>query len=144
MSGFGNASDEIIKRAIDEGAFDNLPGKGKPLVWNENPHESEDWQLAYHLLSNNGYSLPWLDLRTEIEQAIDHARATARQAFDLGRWQEYQDLFKEQIGALNQRIFQYNLQAPSTQFHLLKLNLSREIEIIQHGSTAHPSLPGGE
>jgi len=144
MSGFGNASDEIIKRAIDEGAFDNLPGKGKPLVWNENPHESEDWQLAYHLLSNNGYSLPWLDLRTEIEQAIDHARATARQAFVLGRWQEYQDLFKEQIGALNQRIFQYNLQAPSTQFHLLKLNLSREIEIIQHGSTAHPSLPGGE
>lgn len=144
MSGFGNASDEIIKRAIDEGAFDNLPGKGKPLVWNENPHESEDWQLAYHLLRNNGYSLPWLDLRNEIDQAADQARAEAMQAFEHGRWQEYQGLFKEQIEALNQRIFQYNLQAPSTQFHLLKINLSREIEIIQHGSTDQPLLPGGE
>lgn len=144
MSGFGNASDEIIKRSMEEGAFDNLPGKGKPLNLDENPHESEDWQLAYHLLQNNGFSLPWMDLRKEIDQAIDQARIDAMQAKESGQWHEYQVVFKKQLEALNQRIFQYNLQAPSTRFHLLKLNASRKIEIIQRGSTDPSPLPGGE
>jgi len=143
MSGSGNASDEIIKRAMKEGAFENLPGKGKPIKWDENPHESDDWQLAYHLLKNNGYSLPWLDLRKEIDQTIERVRADAKLAHKRGYWQEHLIIFKEQIDALNQQIFQYNLQAPASRFHLLKLDTAREINKIQHGSGDQSSLPGG-
>ncbi len=35
--------DEIIRQAMREGAFDNLPGKGKPLELIENPYLDREW-----------------------------------------------------------------------------------------------------
>ena len=40
-------------------------------------------------------------------------------------------VFQQRIEALNQRIFQYNLQAPSPVFHRQPLDLSRELDAIQ-------------
>ncbi len=42
--------EDLIQRAIQEGKFSDLPGKGKPLRLDDNPHADPDWQLAYHLL----------------------------------------------------------------------------------------------
>ena len=84
MSLFGKSADEIIRRAMQDGAFDNLPGKGKPLKLDENPHEPEEWRTAYRMLRSNGYSLPWLELRKEIEEAVDRARSDARSAWESG------------------------------------------------------------
>ena len=74
--------EELIQRAIQEGKFSDLPGKGKPLRLDENPHADPDWQLAYHLLKENSFSLPWLELRQELEieqfclpPGIDHSPA---------------------------------------------------------------------
>ncbi len=33
-----DAIDQIIQQAIQDGAFENLPGKGKPLNLDDNPH----------------------------------------------------------------------------------------------------------
>lgn len=134
MSLFGNAADEIIKRAMQEGAFDNLPGKGQPLKLDDNPHEAGEWRIAYNLLKSNGYSLPWLDLRKEIEEAIVRARADAVDAWqseDTRIWQKHQPVFSQRIEALNRRIFHYNLQTPSPLFHRPVLNLAHELELIQ-------------
>lgn len=134
MSPIGNSSDEIIRRAMQEGAFDNLPGKGKPLNLDENPHEPEDMRLANRLLHANGFSLPWLEMRKEIEEALEKARTDARDAWLSGdgqRWTVQVHIFEQQIEALNKQIFNHNLQAPSTQFHCQRLDLAQEIKTVQ-------------
>ena len=130
--------EDLIQRAIQEGKFSDLPGKGKPLRLDDNPHADPDWQLAYHLLKENGFSLPWLELRQEIEGEIDAARQSIQQAWELRQtttvleadFQRALRVFSEQIARINQRIFDYNLQTPAERFQMRKLNLEQEIEHI--------------
>jgi len=146
MSLFGKSADEIIRRAMQDGAFDNLPGKGQPLKLDENPHEPEGWRTAYRMLRSNGYSLPWLELRKEIEEAVDRARSDARSARESGPedfWNQQKAVFQQRIEALNQRIFQYNLQAPSPVFHRQPLDLSRELDAIQSRDDTNSSQAEG-
>jgi len=56
-------AEEQIRRAIEEGKFDNLPGKGKPLNLEQNPFEDPEWRLANHVLITSGFSLPWIEKR---------------------------------------------------------------------------------
>ena len=130
--------EDLIQRAIQEGKFSDLPGKGKPLRLDDNPHANPDWQLAYHLLKENGFSLPWLELRQEIEGEIDAARRSLQQAWELRQttteleagFQRALRVFSEQIARINQRIFDYNLQTPAERIQMRKLNLEQEIEHI--------------
>ena len=130
--------EDLIQRAIQEGKFSDLPGKGKPLRLDDNPHANPDWQLAYHLLKENGFSLPWLELRQEIEGEIDAARRSLQQAWKYRQttteleagFQRALRVFSEQIARINQRIFDYNLQTPAERFQMRKLNLEQEIELI--------------
>lgn len=147
MSSFGNLSDEIIKRAMQEGAFDDLPGKGKPLNLDENPHESAEWRTAYRMLRSNGYSLPWLEMRKEIEESIDQVRSDALSVWQSGRtdlWAEQVKVYQQRIRALNERIFKYNLQVPSAQFQRQALDPAREIENIQQHNSSPSTPPGGK
>ncbi len=135
--------EELIQRAIQEGKFDALPGKGKPLQLDDNPLADPDWQLAYHILKENGFSLPWLELRQELVGEIEAARQFLRQAWErrhsasasprsnAEREAEFgraARLFIEQIEKINQRIFDYNLQTPATRFQMAKLKPEQEIK----------------
>ena len=66
--------EEIIQQAMREGAFDNLPGKGKPLDLDENPYLDPEWQLAYHLLKQNGFGPQFIEQRQAIELELASAR----------------------------------------------------------------------
>ncbi len=76
-----NSIEEQIREAIAAGKFSNLRGKGKPLPLEEDPYEDPDWRLAYHLLHENGYSLPWIETRREIEAELDACRQALRKAW---------------------------------------------------------------
>ena len=135
--------DEHIRRAMEEGEFDNLPGKGKPLRWDENPHEDPEWRLAYHVLRSNDFTLPWIDKRKEIEAAIQAARGRLARAWEWRRssysaakrspaeieaeWSRALDAFGDQIQAINKDISSYNLQAPLAQLQMLPLRADPEI-----------------
>ncbi len=71
-----NGVDEQIRLAIENGEFDNLPGKGKPLNLEENPFEDPEWRTAYCFLRNSGFTLPWINMRKEIEKDIMAARVS--------------------------------------------------------------------
>jgi DnaJ family protein C protein 28 len=145
MSIFGNISDEIIRQAMQAGAFDNLAGKGRPLSLEDNPYITEEWRLAYHLLNNNGYSLPWLEDRREIEADLESAREQARRAWRSGQkdqWEAQQRKFQQQIEVLNRRIFLYNLQAPLPRFHRTLLNFEQELTMIRRLDEAQPPAQG--
>ncbi|MCK7495402.1 MAG: DUF1992 domain-containing protein [Comamonadaceae bacterium] len=55
--------EQRIARAIAEGAFDDLPGAGKPLILDGDRLIPEDLRVAYRVLKNAGYIPP------EIEEA---------------------------------------------------------------------------
>jgi len=141
--------DEIIRRAMEEGQFDNLPGKGKPLKLDENPHEDAEWRTAYHILKNSGFTLPWIESLHEIDAALESARARLQStwvwqrdslvtaddpAWIKAEWHRAVDQFREEISSLNKRISNYNLQAPSDRFHRPKINPDQEILAIQHNA----------
>ncbi len=136
--------EEHIRRAIEEGKFDDLPGKGKPLRLDEYALGDPEWRLAYHILQSSGFSLPWIENRKEIESELQAARTALKRAWSWkqdktarGRmlpeteaeWQRASAAFWAAIEALNKKIAEYNLEAPSPSFHLRLLNPERELEL---------------
>jgi hypothetical protein len=59
-------AEEKIRKAIENGEFDNLPGKGKPLDLEDDSHLPQDIRLSYKILKNAGCLPPELELRKEI------------------------------------------------------------------------------
>jgi len=70
---------QAIEEAMREGAFDNLPGKGKPLNLNENPNEPPDMAMANKILKNNDTTPPWIGDRKKLLEDIESLRAEMAQ-----------------------------------------------------------------
>ncbi len=60
-----------IAEAQEEGAFDNLPGAGRPLELEDDSMVPEDLRMAYKVLRNAGYLPPQLDTAREIQTVMD-------------------------------------------------------------------------
>jgi len=58
--------EERIQRAQEDGAFDNLPNKGKPLNLDDDSAIPEDLRLAFKVLKNAGCLPMEMELRKEI------------------------------------------------------------------------------
>lgn len=138
-----NFVERRIREAMEKGEFDNLPGEGKPLPHDEaNPFAEPDKQLAYHLLKSNGFTLPWIARRKEIQAQLERLAIPLRRAEELHRarvafrpddrvshdqWRRAQENYMSQIEALNQDITLYNLMVPSDAFRLPPLAPPREL-----------------
>lgn len=69
-------AEERIRRAQEEGVFDNLPGKGKPLQLEDDSRIPEDLRLVYKILKNANCLPLEMELRKEIfslSQLLDAA-----------------------------------------------------------------------
>jgi DnaJ family protein C protein 28 len=124
--------EERIQKAIEAGEFENLRGKGQRIEWDENPFAPPEWQLAFHLLRSNGFTLPWIETRRELLAEIAELRRQAAHLretppTDLRRGEESAQLEKK-IGELNQRIRRYNISAPLAHFQLPVLDCKAELE----------------
>jgi DnaJ family protein C protein 28 len=145
MSLLDRIAEDKIKAAMERGEFDNLPGRGKPLSMDENPHEPEDWRIAFHVLRNSDIRPHWMETAAEIDRELEAARQEAasayRHAASPSAWQRQAARFQERIAALNRRIFLYNLQAPSSCFQRLLLDPVKELEAIEGGQSASTTSP---
>jgi DnaJ family protein C protein 28 len=134
--------DEQIRQAMLDGAFDNLPGKGKPMDLRENPFEDPDWRMAFRMLRSSGFSLPWMETRKEIEAdyelaltQLERSWAWRQSALEDGQsfegieseWNRALTVFRNKVSALNNRIFNYNLEVPLDQLKCRLIKLDREI-----------------
>jgi len=63
-----------IQQAMAEGAFDNLPGKGKPLNIGKYMEVPEHLRTAYHILRNAGYLPEEVRLKREMEELKEKIR----------------------------------------------------------------------
>jgi DnaJ family protein C protein 28 len=143
--------EEQLRKAREEGKFDNLRGHGQPLNLDENPFEDPAWQLANDMLKKNGFRPEWLEEDVAIRAELDEARqalvrsrdwrAAEVQAFGERRnaaaieqrvmvdneWRLSQDRFRAKLRAINKAIFNYNLKAPSTRLQRLTLDIEAEL-----------------
>ena len=142
-----SAVDRLIDEAQKKGAFDNLPGKGRPLNLKKNPYTAEN-ALAYDLLQNNNYTLPRIAERNEVMENIasfrqelqqlwrrQHARLQgtpdpARESVLRQQWHEQVQEMGARLQELNKVIADLNLTIPVARLEILKLSLEKELERI--------------
>jgi DnaJ homologue, subfamily C, member 28, conserved domain len=109
MDPFRLIADRKIQEAMDEGQFENLDGRGRPLPLEDEPFGDPSLRMAHRLLRNNGFAPAWIEEGKDIEAAI------ARLRDDRARIGPEE--FRELAEALNRRIFAYNLKAPALSVH---------------------------
>jgi hypothetical protein len=122
MDPWNDIAERKIRKAMEEGAFDNLSGKGRPLDLEEDPYEDPSMRMAHRLLRNNGFAPPWVEERRDIMRDLD----LARQAFESSSTRDHAralDVYRQQIADINRRIAAHNLKTPSPALHLLSLKI---------------------
>ncbi len=145
--------DQIIHEAQERGDFENLPGKGKPLDLEEN-HWAGDMQLAYKMLKDNNFTLPWIADRNDMVEEIQAVRDKIKHQWQLfgpqvlamanggqlamaeRRYTALMMQWETAIGNSNRRIRDINHSIPVVKLKLVPLHLSTELTRIG----AKPSL----
>lgn len=145
---------EIVERRIaeaqEQGEFNDLPGKGKPLNLRENPFADPEWRVAYKILQDNGFTLDWIGLDKEIraelkacrEQLLQSKRWYERSMAQLGydedcwcegerirvqyAWEQALKTFADQVARLNKKIEILNLKVPLVNLQRPKLAVGEE------------------
>lgn len=66
MDAFRTIAERKIREAIEDGEFENLSGKGRPLHFEDETWIPDDLRTAYRFLKNSGFIPRELELRNEI------------------------------------------------------------------------------
>ncbi|KAB8109607.1 hypothetical protein EE612_045926 [Oryza sativa] len=128
-----NVVEQRIWHSMEEGHFENLPGKGKPLNLNSNPHADPAEDTLYRILSRNGCAPEWVELNKEIRGMIARWRSALRKAWanrsedDRSTWHDDHRLLQEQIRQINDKVFRYNLIVPFGR-QMFGLNWDKELD----------------
>ena len=110
-----NVVERRIWNSMEEGQFENLPGKGKPLNLSINPHADPAEDTLYRILSKNGCAPEWVELNKEIRSNISEWRSSLKKAFesrgngDHSIWTESKEGLQVQLQHINDKV--------SYQFH---------------------------
>jgi DnaJ family protein C protein 28 len=113
-----NVVEQRIWHSMEEGQFDNLPGKGKPLDLSTNPHADPAEDTLYRILSRNKCLPEWVELNKEIRSNIAewrsalHRATTYRDDGNNSKWIECSEALKLQLRSINNKVFRYNLIVP--------------------------------
>jgi hypothetical protein len=71
INGFEKIVEERIRRAIENGDFEDLSGAGEPLILEDDSSVPEDLRLAYKILKNAECLPPEIELRRDIATTED-------------------------------------------------------------------------
>lgn len=128
MERWRSVVDKAIQQAMDEGQLQNLPGEGKPLKLNDDPHTPDDLKLAYKILKDNDLAPDWMQMGRELEDRQQQLRRRLQRAASsyhaaetdaLKRaqadtvWRQAQTRLAAEAERYNRDITSYNLKTPS-------------------------------
>jgi hypothetical protein len=135
-----------LMEAFSEGLFENLPGAGKPLQWDDESLVPPAWRAAFHLLAQSGHAPEWIVLDGEIREDLRTARqGFAREAAGRDSGDPDYKLAVERMARrldkINKAIDELNLRVPSVQLERARLNLEHEIQRLHHAEAG--SAVGG-
>ena len=157
-------ADRMIQQAIEEGLFDNLPGRGQPIQLDDDPLTPPHLRLGNRILKNANVLPDWAQLDAEIRRSMDEcsrtwarvaaeyprrrARAGAaecgseRGGRDFAAW--YSRTRRSYLNALrcvNHEILKFNLSAPNVPRPPIPYRLAEETERFD---AAFPPPPGAD
>lgn len=124
--------EERIQAAMQAGAFDDLPGKGKPLQLEENPFVPPELRLAHKLLADANFAPDWIELDKKVRALRDeicalqqrHIAWLRREAQERGtpterpgkavraRQQHVRRKLRQRLEEINRHIDELNLIVP--------------------------------
>lgn len=113
-----NVVEQRIWHSMEEGHFENLPGKGKPLNLSTNPHADPAEDTLYRILSRNGCVPEWVELNKDIRLRIAEWRSALKKAWakrlnhEDSEWLEVSEALKAQMRDINDKVLRYNLIVP--------------------------------
>jgi hypothetical protein len=79
MDGMSRIIEQNIKKAIDQGAFDDLPGKGKAQQLADLRFVPPEQRAAFLVLRNSGSLPPEMELRKEITKLEEQLQIATEQ-----------------------------------------------------------------
>jgi hypothetical protein len=152
MSWIEIIADRKIRDAQDEGAFDNLPGKGQPLNLDFDPRVPPELQAAYRMMKDAQILPDWIQLDKEIRQkqtqwdarveayAVRRAEDSAHRPAhggpgfdaDLDRARE-RFLYRSAEGLceLNRMIDRFNLMVPVVSRQRLRIDVVELLRVLE-------------
>jgi DnaJ-like protein len=123
--------DRQIREAVEDGRFDDLPYRGRPLPNDENPYAAE-WGLAFRVLKNAGFAPPWIEADKEVRELLARRDSILTRAAegpppsDLMRRRDRVTL-EQLVAAVNAGIARVNAEAPSSRQHRRPLDVAGEL-----------------
>ena len=144
MNRFESLTEKKLREAIENGEFDDLPGKGEPIDLRENPFEDPDLRTVHRLLRNAGFAPAWIEERKDIDAELAAAQTKLSRAWALfgeggkakseAEWERSVKEFRAQVLELQQRIRIYNLKAPAAVFHRKHIDVEKILESIKRNA----------
>jgi DnaJ homolog subfamily C member 28 len=145
--------DQKIREAMEQGEFDDLPGKGQPVDTSENPFEDPELRLAHRMLRNAGFAPAWIEERKDIDSEFENARnhlsrvwtvlqnalGTENERGARARWEQALTSFRKQAGELNRRIVAWNLKVPAAGFQRRLIEVEKEVSQVERPGENHPN-----
>jgi hypothetical protein len=125
-----------IREAEDRGAFENLPGAGKPIPGLGGPQE-EQWWVKNYIRREQLDTDPLLPTPVLLRKEIERLPETVR---ELRTEQEVRDTVAE----LNQRIVAWLRDGSGPQIHVGRVSADRIVEgwLADRPATAREQAPG--
>lgn len=135
----------MMKKAMEQGDFDNLEGAGKPLALDENPFEPIELRMAHKILKDNGYAPYWIEinkeihaLRAELDKEVAYFKkytqivfSENRSSLAISHYEQKKKNFysqcREQLEIIAKKILDYNLHCPVSSMG--RSNFDVEIEM---------------
>jgi len=141
MNRLESLAEKRLREAIENGEFDDLPGKGEPIDLRENPFEDPDLRTVHRLLRNAGFAPAWIEERKDIDAELAAAQTKLSRAWALfgeggkakseAEWERSVKEFRAQVLELQQRIRIYNLKAPAAVFHRKHIDVEKILDAIK-------------
>ena len=141
-----------IEEAMQEGKFDNLPGKGKPLPMDEEWFVPPEMRPAIRLLKSAGVLPEWLERARQIEEARaeinccwqraqrEYPRICQQPPEQHALWlQQRSHELKTAMERVNTLILLYNCCAPATADPQIPYQIEKELQRFQACFAYYPT-----
>lgn len=149
MASFDDLVEEKIRKAREEGAFDNLEGHGKPINLYDNPFEPPEMKMVFKLLKDAGFSPYWIELGKDVDASIEQFwqdaekfKTRLRVARNGSKWslkrnspekmtQKFYTEARSKLQEINKKIDNFNNHCPMWWLGRGRLNINEEMAKVE-------------
>jgi hypothetical protein len=123
MDFFSILSEQAIRKAYEEGEFDNLPGFGKPMEVEDLSGVPEELRIAYKLMKNAGFSPE----ENKIKQELMTVEGLIKKCEDPEEKERLQKNLNEKLLRFNQMMSKRGGKTNSSVFKNYQQKIDRKL-----------------